>query len=44
MKKTEVYHIYEDGSMVEAKDHKWLKRHIKKSKKPKKNGKKKKRH
>ena len=43
MKKTE-YHICDDGTIIEKKDHNWLKRHIKKAKKPKKNGKKKKRY
>ena len=43
MKKTE-YHICDDGTIIEKKDYIWLKKHIKKAKKPKKNGKKKKRY
>ena len=44
MKKAIEYHICDDGTMIEKKDYLWLKRHIKKAKKPSKNGKKTKRH
>tara|TARA_B100000927_G_scaffold256623_1_gene224047 strand:+ start:290 stop:421 length:132 start_codon:yes stop_codon:yes gene_type:complete len=43
MKKTE-YHICDDGTIIEKKDYIWLKKHIKKSKKLNKNGRKSKRH
>jgi len=37
MKKTE-YHICDDGTIIEKKDYIWLKKHMKKVKKPNKNG------